>query len=135
MSSDEIIFDAAIRTNTSIEIWKFNFFNGSWRQVDTLEYHNSGSWELDPFTIDFLQREKTFQIFWDQEVIHLLHEIFTVQYDPESEDWGSIIQVTDTNTISDDFEGGVPGLTLVTVVITLLAAIFFRKTALFITRF
>jgi hypothetical protein len=123
---DEIIFDVAIRTTSSIEIWKYQFQTNIWSQISTLEYENSGSWENDPFTIDLIHDESDIRVFWDQEVKQYLHEIFTVKYNVETGKWGPVMQITDTNTITDDYKEAT-GFTLITMVFFLLTTIFIHK--------
>ena len=98
----------------------------NWSQISTLEYRNSGSWELDPFTMDIIRDGSDLRVFWDQEVKYLLHEIYSVNYNVETGKWGPVIQITDTNTINDDYEEA-PGFTLTTTLIFLLITFFFRK--------
>jgi hypothetical protein len=61
--------------------------------------------QTDPdYDFDLIYENGEWQFFWDElaEPNHSF-EIFTVSYHPQPEDWSAVIQLTDTNTITDDY--------------------------------
>ena len=132
------LFMTAFLTNRTIELWEYDYEDNIWSQMSVLEYPITESfldWTVTqsyqpaPFNIDLIPDGANWRIFWDQHITgkDLLYEIFTVTYNPVTQEWGSVTQITDTRTITDDYIGDTPGYTFVIVVVTLLMAIILLK--------
>ena len=103
------IFVTPIFTDSTIELWEFDYGNTSWKQISALDY-------LSTIDFTFLQEVPVIELFvegnnmrifwpqliWGSDSSHPLNEIFTVTYDRSAGEWGPVIQVTNTRTILDD---------------------------------
>ena len=105
------IFMSAFQTNTSIELWTYDLLNSTWTLISQLDNTPSKTrvhWgESEIFNINLLVNGTTWRIFWNQRVKEgsSLHEIFTVSYHTEIDEWGPVTQITYTRTITDDCTG------------------------------
>ncbi|MFX0087772.1 MAG: hypothetical protein ACFFAU_19125 [Candidatus Hodarchaeota archaeon] len=121
MMNDEItpMFMTAFITNHTIELWTFNYANESWSQLSSLEYSVTESYNIhyipfysELFDIELIYDGSNWRVFWDQQVgTKRLFEIFTVTYNPITDEWSSVTQVTETHRITDDYsdENTTPG--------------------------
>ncbi len=131
------MFMVALITNQTIELWTLNYTIASWSQVSSLSYSVTESLEKHyiPLYSEFLDIDLIFdgshwRVFWDQKVANKrLFEIFTVKYDPTTDEWSSVSQVTDTATITDDYSNGTntSGFSYLLGVITLIIVLVFSK--------
>lgn len=128
-SSLEEIFFTALITAETIELWQFNYQNNNLTLISSLnktmsEYSGFLSGQMK---IDLISDGEKWRIFWSQRVEESLNEIFTVYFDVESQEWSSVIQLTFTNDIKDDYypSPGFEPVSMVFFYLSLVAFIFF----------
>ncbi|MFX0184123.1 MAG: hypothetical protein ACFE95_13655 [Candidatus Hodarchaeota archaeon] len=108
-TQDEIVFELGLISNQSIELWEYGSQADNWTQMAA--YHHNFDFKINyfyyMFDFDLLRVEEEWHLFWDQSLSEseLPYEIFTLSYNEDTENWGSIRQITDTNVIRDDFTG------------------------------
>ena len=137
-STTQQIFTTLAFTNTTIELWKFNYLrlydNVSWQPISSLSYSptNYYSYRGEEFPIiELIAEGANWRIFWEQEVNNgfpYLYEIFTVTYNSDSNEWSSVTQVTNTSLITDDY--WIPessGFFFPTVLLSLVITVLFLK--------
>lgn len=108
----DLILEMALIMNKELELWKYRYDNATWTHIASLNYEIKSAYSSDPFTIDLLREGPYWHVFWDQQVDDSrLHEIYTVYYNSMTDNWSAITQITDTNKITGDYTGGIPGLT------------------------
>ncbi len=106
-------FVTAFQTNISIELWTYDLLNNTWTQINQFENTPSKTityWGEDSiFNVKLLTDGDTWRIFWNQRVSegNNLHEIFTVSYNTETDEWSLVTQITYTRTITDDYTNGI----------------------------
>ncbi len=106
------IFITAMVINGTIELWEYNYFYNTWNQV---AFHNYGiiPWTFGLYAgsskFELIQDETLWRIFWDQKIVNSTNEIYTAFYNSSSKEWSPITQVTDTNTITDDYSKRISG--------------------------
>lgn len=109
-TSSELIFGAALITNRTIELWNINFLDDEWGKISSFDNIVNKSWQRrHAFDIDLVHNGSNWLVFWDQNTAPGCWEIFTVMYNTATREWTPVTQVTDTNTISDDYTHEVPG--------------------------
>jgi hypothetical protein len=109
----EPVYIAALVRTRTIELWNVNLWNGKCDKISSVNYQRNHSlWESDVFNIDLLHHGSQWSVFWDQKTAPGCWELFTVTYDSANNKWTPITQVTDTDTISDDYTQIVPGFSL-----------------------
>ena len=136
ISQSKVQFDLLV-INNAIELWQYQNTSKLWTPLSYLNYTTTGHWSGDysgfwpiaskPFDIELAQDETFHYAFWSQKVDEQTNEIFYVSYNVLNNEWSPVIQVTDTNTITDDYVEATPGYTFVIVCITLLMAIILLK--------
>ncbi|MFX1518239.1 MAG: hypothetical protein ACFFC6_18235 [Promethearchaeota archaeon] len=117
-TSGEPVYITALVRNHTIELWNVNFWNGKCDIISSVNYQRNRSlWESDVFNIDLLHHGSHWSVFWDQKthtdpgISSGTWEIFTITYDAVNSEWTPVTQVTDTDTISDDYTWSIPGFT------------------------
>ena len=117
--SAEPVYITVLVRNRTIELWNVNLWNGKCDKISSVNYQRNRSlWESDVFNIDLLHHGSHWSVFWDQKT-HTdpgigsgTWELFTVTYDSANSEWSPVTQVTDTDTISDDYTWSIAGFTL-----------------------
>ncbi|MHA2248003.1 MAG: hypothetical protein ACXADY_23855 [Candidatus Hodarchaeales archaeon] len=128
------VFLTPIFTNSTIELWEFNYGNTSWRQISSLEYSPTNHFDYlgESPIIELIADDNSWRIFWNQEVrdgVTPLHEIFTVMYNSTADEWSIVTQVTNTGTITDDYDycEPIPGLLFAFTMTGLFITVLFLK--------
>ena len=131
ISQNTVQFDLLV-INDAIELWQYQNTSKLWTLLSYLNYTTTGHWSGDygfwpvaskPFDIELAQDETFYYASWSQKVDEQTNEIFYVSYNVLNNEWSPVIQVTDTNIITDDYIADTPGYTFVIVCVTLLMAI------------
>lgn len=98
------VFTMGLITNDTIELWEFNYTNDNWHQINLIKFNVNKSHTGRYFRIDLMKDGTNWRLFWDQEIgQENLQEIFTITYNGISDEWSPVTQVTDTNTIINDY--------------------------------
>ncbi len=90
----------AVITPQNIELWRFNFLKHQWSQISQLNYTIKDSYR---YTLDLVSIDGVLHLFWDDMVEFPLFEIFSVSFDPLTNTWSDITQITDATLFTDDY--------------------------------
>jgi hypothetical protein len=82
----------------NIEFWLYNFSMSQWSQITSLNYTSYYGYSCDLIIID-----GTWHLFWDGTITENYTEIFTVSFDPLTNTWSNITQITEANLFTDDY--------------------------------
>ncbi|MFX1514905.1 MAG: hypothetical protein ACFFC6_01225 [Promethearchaeota archaeon] len=116
------LFVTALVRNGSVELWELNYLDNTWNQIASHNYEILYSSVYVGETTKFMliQNGTVWRFFWDQRLEGVgPNEILTASYNTSSKEWSPIIQVTDTNTITDDYFEPVPSFLFYIVIIIL----------------
>ena len=114
-----------------IELWKLDTLNESQSLVSSrsLDYAHKVPYYTG-YNTDLINDKGIWRLFWDKPTDLSYREIFTTSYDPSTDIWKPITQVTNTTEITDDFyQSSIPSFSYsVALVGLILSTVVLRET-------
>ena len=98
-SQTNLSIACAAITMQSIELWRYDILMHQWNQINHLNHTLNGSTNK----LDLISTDGEYYIFWEYWVEKHLSEIFMISFDPSTNTWGEVIQITDATLFTDDY--------------------------------